>query len=174
MKKNLFFLILVFSINFTLAAANFTNSEKSEILKQFTIFQKAIENKDKKTLNTMIKFPLSQKYGFYGSYLSKDILMEDISFYLKDLTLLGIDQRNNLLIPYNENIKYSLWEKVDGKFLEKGENIDNSTEQEKVSVNSFVVWISSGDKNQFNSSYYYFKLEKKRLILYEISHFSTF
>ena len=174
MKKILFFLIFNFSTSMSFAANNFTESEKSEILRQFAIFQKAVKNKDTKTLSNMIKLPLSQKYGLYKSDLSKDILMNNIDFYLNELTLLAVDQNNNTLIPYNKNIKYSFWEKADGKFLNKGEIVDNFSEQEPVPSNAFVVWFSAGDREHLNADYYYFKLEKKRLVLYEISYFSTF
>lgn len=174
MKKILFFLIFIFSTSMSFAANNFTESEKSEILRQFAIFQKAVKNKDTKTLSNMIKLPLSQKYGLYKSDLSKDILMNNIDFYLNELTLLAVDQNNNTLIPYDKNIKYSFWEKADGKFLNKGEIVDNFSEQEPVPSNAFVVWFSAGDREHLNADYYYFKLEKKRLVLYEISYFSTF
>ena len=56
MKKVILLFIIIFSA--AINAKTLTKSEKQEVLRQFSIFQEALETKDGKTLKGMIDFPL--------------------------------------------------------------------------------------------------------------------
>ena len=58
MKKVLFLLFLVFS--FGVYSATFSDSDKKEILKQFSEFQKAVKKKDAAAVSKYISYPLKE------------------------------------------------------------------------------------------------------------------
>ena len=58
MKKLVFLLVILLCIISN--AKEFTKTEKKEVMKQFVIFQKAIQEKDVETLTGMMSFPLDE------------------------------------------------------------------------------------------------------------------
>ena len=106
MKKVLFLLFLVFS--FGVYSATFSDSDKKEILKQFSEFQKAVKKKDAAAVSRYISYPLKEgntKEVIWknSSELAKDLKdKETYTFY--SINELKIDSNANKIINVEERL----------------------------------------------------------------------
>ena len=121
MKKLVFLLVILLCIISN--AKEFTKTEKKEVMKEFIIFQKAIQEKDIETLTDMMSFPLDEhsslllgKFtdltdktaGGVNPYavisedgISKDLVVkykENVFKNLETLTLLKVDLNKNVFV----------------------------------------------------------------------------
>lgn len=129
MKKIIFLLVIL--LCGMLNARTFTKDEKKEVMKQFVIFQKAIEEKDIDTLKSMMSFPLDEHSSIllknfsdlsdkstdgvnpYVSVseegISEDLVVkykENVFKNLSILTFLKVDLDKNIFISYTQsNVK---------------------------------------------------------------------
>ncbi len=85
MKKVILLFIIIFSA--AINAKTLTKSEKQEVLRQFSIFQEALETKDGETLKGMINFPLEiVVYGRdYEEAMKENEFMENLNEVTEEL-----------------------------------------------------------------------------------------
>ena len=85
MKKAILLFIIIFSA--AINAKTLTKSEKQEVLRQFSVFQKALEAKDSKTLKGMINFPVEiTAYGRdYEEAVKESEFMESLNEVTEEL-----------------------------------------------------------------------------------------
>ena len=76
MKKVLLLLFLVFS--FGACSASFSDTDKKEVLKQFSDFQKAVKKKDAAAISKYVSYPLTD-----GN--TKEVIWKNSSELAKDL-----------------------------------------------------------------------------------------
>ena len=121
MKKLVFLLVILLCIISN--AKEFTKTEKKEVMKEFIIFQKVIQEKDIETLTDMMSFPLDEHSslllgeftdlrdktaGGVNPYavileegISKDLVVkykENVFENLETLTLLKVDLNKNVIV----------------------------------------------------------------------------
>ena len=126
MKKLIFLLVILLCV--TLNAKVFTKEEKKEVMKQFIIFQKAIEEKDIDTLKSMMSFPLDDHSSLllgkfidlsdktingvnpYATISEEGISESQVMRYkenvfknLKVLTSLKVNLEKNIIISHTES-----------------------------------------------------------------------
>ena len=84
MKKVILLMVMFFTV---INAKTLTKSEKQEMLRQFSVFQKALESKDGNTLKGMIKFPLMLvEYGRdYEEPMKESEFMESLDEVTEEL-----------------------------------------------------------------------------------------
>ena len=114
MKKVILLMVMFFAV---INAKTLTKSEKQEMLRQFLVFQKALESKDGNTLKEMIKFPLMLvEYGrdYEEPMKESDFLDEAdiVAEELKGIAYLKVNTEDNSLSDYLEkghacSIKYT-------------------------------------------------------------------
>ena len=101
-------ILLLMAVFFTMVSAKtLTDPEKQEMLKQFSVFQKALESKDGNTLKGMIKFPiLLVEHGrdYDESIKEKDFLdeLDDVAEGLKGIAYMKVNTENNSVSDYLE------------------------------------------------------------------------
>ena len=103
MKKVILLLIAVFftAIN----AKALTKSEKQEMVRQFSVFQKALESKDGNTLKGMIKFPVVLiDYGRdYDELMKERDFLDEVDYIaeeLKGIAYLKVNTADNSFSDY--------------------------------------------------------------------------
>ena len=157
MKKVILLLAVVFSM--AISAKTLTDSQKQEMLKQFSVFQKALEAKDGNTLKGMIKFPiLLVEHGrdYDETMKESDFLDEadDVAEEFKSITYMKVNTENNSVSDYLEkgfacNMKYT------GVFKEEELRI----------TGTFVPGESNGCGGYIM---YKFKMYKNKLKLFDV------
>ena len=118
MKKVILVLAMMFSI--VLSAKTLTGSEKQEMLRQFSVFQKALETKDGNTLKRMIKFPLvlvEHGRDYDESVRAEDFLdeLDEVTEELKSIAYMRINTENHSVSVYLEK-GYACDRKYTGSF----------------------------------------------------------
>ena len=105
MKKVILFLIVIFSM--AVSAKALTESEKNEMLRQFSVFQEALRTKDGNTLKGMIKFPIvlvehGRDYEELtkAEYFSDEV--DEVTEEFKGLTYMKVNMKNNSVSDYLE------------------------------------------------------------------------
>lgn len=103
MKKIILSLITLFSM--VISAETLT--QKQEMLKQFVVFQKALETKNGNTLKGMIKFPITIiEYGRdYEEAMKESDFLEEldaITEHLKSFSYMKVDIANSTISGYFE------------------------------------------------------------------------
>ena len=103
MKKIILLLITLFSM--VISAETLT--QKQEMLKQFSVFQKALETKNGNTLKEMIKFPITIiDYGrdYEEDMKESDFLeeLEAVTEHLKSFSYMKVDIANSTISNYFE------------------------------------------------------------------------
>ncbi len=171
-KMLLLFLTLIFTA--VLSAEEYSVTEQKEILKQFTVFQKAVKSKDINTLSNMVEFPLqSSVYGKFpiddeDGVMSKKAFMSNKNNILNlfdELTLIKVDSGKNSIAEYTKKNKK---EEINSKarFLAVNDEVYQNEEK------AFVVVYSNDeipeDDEDFTggrSDYFFFQLKDNKLKL---------
>ena len=150
MKKIFLFLLLFSSV--IIFGITYTETEKKVILKQFTVFQKAVKNKDSDTLEKMMNSSMDD--------------YENLTFEtLSDVNLLKIDLAKSKVKNFSK--KDSCNFKVSGKFIEN----DDFTQGNAFRVMSGPSYDEESEGCTLYK-YFYFRLEGKDLILDESVFYS--
>ncbi len=107
MKKLILLLSMLLCV--MVSAKTLTDSEKREMLRQFSEFQQAVRNEDAKTLVTMIKFPFEDSIpilpGDDIDPITKQNVLDysDLVFdFFKVLTFLNVDLSNLTVSEYTQ------------------------------------------------------------------------
>ena len=174
MKKVLFLLFLVFS--FGVYSATFSDSDKKEILKQFSEFQKAVKKKDAAAISKYISYPLKdgntkEVIWKNSSDLAKDLKdKETYTFY--SINELKVDSNANKIINVEERLLKKNGEfgdeflSVTGRFLDTDDV--EGTIYAGIGKPHFVVVVSVYDDMVEGGTYYLFSFENKKLELVSI------
>ena len=117
MKKLILLLSMFLCV--MVGAKTLTDSEKKEMLRQFSEFQQAVRNKDDVTLKKMIKFPISREILsivgyengriFYHEYNLADLpeeapVTEKVFSKYKENAFRNLSKLDNLKVDLNKNI----------------------------------------------------------------------
>ena len=176
MKKILFLMLLVFSIG--IYSKSFTDTDKKEVLKQFSELQNALKKKNVNTLSGYTAYPLKD-----GNI--KSVIWKNSSDFIKDFrnpenyVFSHLDElKVNSVSGQIENVEEKLLEsggEGGDKFMEiTGKFITSSDDEAEfyygasgISKNDdiFVVTVSVYDDMFDGSSYYLFTLSGNKLKL---------
>ena len=176
MKKVLFLLFLIFS--FGVYSKTFSETDKKEVLKQFSEFQKAVKKKDASAISRYISYPLKD-----GN--TKEVIWKNSSEFIKDFK----DPENYIFSHADElkvNSETGQIDNVEERLLRSGDEggdtfldvigefITSSDEESEFYYNSagasksddfFVLKVSVYDDMVDGSSYYMFALKDNKLKL---------
>ena len=149
MKKFIISFIILFSVFAN--GRTFTQTEKQEMLKQFVIFQQALENGDIKTLTAMTELPAEELTVLINDEMGDPIA--GFGYGEKPLTAKEMEKFKDRVF---ENLKPLLYIKVDsdsGKIINYFK--DNATEEDKKRKYHF---------DDHMSSYYYMEKNTRKYL----------
>ena len=152
MKKIILFCTIIFSL--LVSGKTFTQEEKKEIIRQFNVFQKAVENKDIKTVTSMMELPLYESFLLMAS--SDNKFPEEYSNWEAPLTKKDLEKYKENVFYNLETVTYVKADPATGKVINYYK--DNATEEDKKRKYYY-------DKGE--DSYYY--MEKSNKIYLENS-----
>lgn len=152
MKKTLF--LLTFLLSALSLGENFSISEKKQILTQYKAFQKAVNKKDTKVLESITKI----------QGIDEDEILKD----LKDVTLIKTNTDKLTVKTYRGKKNQCAYE-VKADFIEN----DDFTNTKSFRVMSGPFYIEhETDKGCLEYRYYYFRMNENNLTLDEIMYYS--
>ncbi len=172
--KKILLLLLTLLFTTVLSADEYSISEQKEILKQFTVFQKAVKSKDINTLSSMVEFPLQS--GVYGKFpinddegiLTKKAFMSNKNNILNlfnELTLIKVDSGKNSIVEYTKkNKKQEIGSNA--RFLAVNDDIYQN--EEKAFVVTYSIEDIYEDDENFTGGrgdYFFFQLKDNKLKL---------
>ena len=149
MKKLIILLTILMSV--LINARTFTQEEKKEMVKQFSVFQQALENKDIKTIIAMTELPTKELTALITDEMGN--MPEEFEYGKKAMTAKDLEKYKERVL---ENLKPLLYIKVDpnsGKITNYFKN--NATEEDKKRKYYFDAHMSS---------YYYMEKNTKKYL----------
>ena len=149
MKKFIILLVTLFSV--LVNARTFTQEEKKEMLRQFSVFQKALENKDIKTLTGMMELPSKELTALINDETGE--APEGFGYGQKPVTAKVFEKYKDRVF---ENLNPLLYVKADpdsGKITNYFK--DNATDEDKKRKYYF---------DSHMSSYYYMEKNVKKYL----------